>query len=132
MIPYFELPVYHLGPFPVHVFGICLVAAIFTGVFITLRRAKRFSIDRRHMEHAASWALVCGLMGAHVAKLALDYTPIFQANPWIVIQTARGIRSVGAFWGGLVGVVGYCAAYRVGIMTTWAMLDVIAYALPFS
>lgn len=132
MIPYLERPVYHLGPFTLGVFGPLLGAAIYVGFRITLARARRLGIRESDTRQAALWALALGFALAHVAKLALDYTPAFVANPLIVFTTGRGIRSIGAFVGGILGVLGFCAARRIDSAGTLRILDAMGFSLPFS
>ncbi len=132
MVPYFEEPVLHAGPFTLHAFTILLILAVLGGGFVILERAARLKIDHDRMFGMSFCAFTCGLAGAHVAKLALDYTSMFFADPLVIVKTSRGIRSLGGLVGGLLGAAGYGRIRRIPPMETFRMLDVIAYALPFA
>jgi len=54
MIPYFELKILVIGPLRVPVFGLLLVAAILTGRWRILRRAKTDGVFQEH-----SMAMFC-------------------------------------------------------------------------
>jgi phosphatidylglycerol:prolipoprotein diacylglycerol transferase len=131
MIPYFSLPVLRIGSRSITAFGLLLVLAVLVGIAIVLRRAARLKIDRDLMFRMSFWGIVSGLAGAHVAKMAMDYTPQFTADPLIVFRPG-GIRSLGGFIGGLLGATVYCRLRGVSLFETFRLLDVMSFALPFA
>jgi prolipoprotein diacylglyceryltransferase len=48
MIPYFPQPVWRLGPFEIHAFGVAVAAAIISGYCLVLRRSRKYGIDATH------------------------------------------------------------------------------------
>jgi prolipoprotein diacylglyceryltransferase len=82
MIPYVPAPVFWIGGRQISAFGVLLILAFFVGTSIAIRRAARLQIDGEKMWRMCFWAVACGLAGAHVAKMAMDYTPQFLADPY--------------------------------------------------
>jgi phosphatidylglycerol---prolipoprotein diacylglyceryl transferase len=132
MIPYYREPVLHLGPLTFHAFGLLLASSIVLGVYIVRNRAHRFGLSQDLMFRVCFWALLSGLLGAHIAKQAMDHNRVFMADPFIVFKTVGGIRSLGGLIGGLLGALVYCRLRRLTPFEIFRMLDIMAYALPFA
>jgi phosphatidylglycerol:prolipoprotein diacylglycerol transferase len=134
MLPYVALKVVEIGPFRVPIFGPLLVVAIVTGRYRILSRARSESTpDERSMAMLCLAMLVSGMFAAHVAKLEEFYgLRALLADPMVVIRESRGIRSVGGIYGGLAGGIVWCLANGFRGGRVLAMLDRIAFALPFS
>ena len=133
MIPYYPEPVLHAGPITLPAFRLLLVAAVLLGGYIMVKRACRFKISGQLMFSVSRWAIACGLIGADVAKLAMDYAPMFAAHPFVVFTTTRGIRSIGGLAGGLIGAVICCRwRWRLSFFETFRFLDIMAFAMPFA
>lgn len=130
MIPYYPEPVFHIGPVAIEAFRLALVAAVLIGGWIMIRRACRFKMSGHLMFSVSRWAIAFGLVGAHVAKLTMDYTSMFLADPAVVFTTSRGIRSIGGLAGGLVGALICCKLRRVPWFETFRLLDIMAFAMP--
>ena len=131
MIPYYPEPVVRVGSRSWPAFSLLLILAVVVGIAIVLKRAGRRGIDRDLIFRMSFWTIVCGLGGAHVAKMAMDHWQQFAANPWIVFQPG-GIRSLGGFIGGLLGAMAYCRWRGMAFFETFRLLDVMAFALPFA
>ena len=132
LIPYFPEPILQLGPIAIHAFRLAVVAAVLLGGYIMLKRACRFKMSGHLMFAVSRWAIAFGLGGAHVAKLAMDYTSMFVANPAVVFTMSRGIRSIGGLAGGLLGALICCRLRRVPWFETFRLLDIMAFAMPFA
>ena len=131
MIPYFEQPVLWIGRRPFPAFSILLILAVLAGIAIVLKRAARQRMDRDLMFRMSFWAIASGLAGAHAAKIVMDSTPQFLADPLTVFQPG-GIRSLGGFIGGLLGAIAYCRLRGISLVETFRLLDVMSFALPFA
>lgn len=134
MIPYFPEPVLRIGPLAFHSFGMLLAAAILLGFHMAVKRGARLGIRQDFTFRAGLSAsiLICGLAGADFAKWAMDYSPVFLAHPGVVLSSTRGIRSLGAFGGGLIGALLFFRWRRLPGLEMFRILDVIAYVLPFA
>jgi phosphatidylglycerol---prolipoprotein diacylglyceryl transferase len=132
MIPYYPEPVLRLGSVAIGVFRLTLVAAVVLGGWIMIRRACRFKMSGHLMFSVSRWAIAFGLIGAHLAKLMMDYTAMFLSDPAVVFTTSRGIRSIGGLAGGLLGALICCKLRHVPWLETFRMLDIMAFAMPFA
>jgi phosphatidylglycerol---prolipoprotein diacylglyceryl transferase len=130
MIPYFLQPVLHLGPFEIHAFGVLVVVAVLVGGRMILRRAHGLGIPVAEMFRFCFCMYACGMIGAHLAKTAMDNAPAFLADPSIVLRTSSGVRSVGGLSGGFLGGLLWCRFRRLSFFETLRRLDIVAYALP--
>lgn len=132
MIPYFAAPALKAGPFTIRAFGVLMTSAIVLGGYIMIKRAGRMGVSRDLMFRASFWALACGLAGAHVTKFAMESTAVLLSNPFIILRTSRGIRSLGGLSCGLLGALAYCRLRGLSSLEMFRLLDVMAYALPFA
>jgi phosphatidylglycerol---prolipoprotein diacylglyceryl transferase len=132
LIPYFVVPDIHVGPWRISPFSPLLVSAVLLGTLLALRRGRTHGLSPDLVFRVSFWALVSGLAGAHLAKLTMDHTSLVFSDPMIILKTTRGIRSLGAFFGGLLGAVVYCRLRKVSYFEIFHLLDVIAWALPFA
>jgi len=133
MIPYYPEPLLHLGPVTIPAFRITLVAAVLLGGYIMVTRAVRLKAGGQLMFDASRWAVVAGFIGAHAAKVAMDYHADFIANPMMMFSTEGGIRSIGGLAGGLIGMLMFCLLWkRLSFLATFRLLDVMAYSMPFA
>jgi phosphatidylglycerol:prolipoprotein diacylglycerol transferase len=132
MIPYYPEPVLRIGSLELHAFRLLLAAAVVLGGYIMVKRACRFKLPGRLMFSVSQWAIAFGLVGAHIAKVAMDHTAVFLANPSIVFTASFGIRSIGGLAGGLIGALVCCRLRRVSFFDTFRMLDIMAFAMPFA
>lgn len=131
MIPYVPAPVFWISGYEISAFRALLFAALLVGSAIALSRARRLKIDGVGMRRMGFWAIVCGFGGAHLAKVAMDHTAQFLADPSMLFR-AGGIRSLGGFVGGFLGALAYMRVRRVSLFESFRMLDVVAFALPFA
>lgn len=133
MIPYFPEPVLHAGSLTIHAFRVLLAAAVVLGGYIMVKRATRLGAGGQLMFDVSRYAIVFGLVGAHIAKLTMDYHAEFAADPTIVLTTSRGLRSIGGLAGGLAGVL-VCSLWRrrLSLFQTVRLLDIVAFAMPFA
>jgi phosphatidylglycerol---prolipoprotein diacylglyceryl transferase len=132
MIPYYPEPVLRIRSLELHAFRLLLAAAVILGGYIMVKRAVRFKLPGRLMFSVSQWAIAFGLVGAHVAKVAMDHTSQFLADPSIVFSTSFGIRSIGGLAGGLIGALVCCRVRRVSWFEAFRMLDIMAFAMPFA
>ena len=80
-LPYSKPPSLELGPLSFHLFGFLVGTAIISGTVVASRRAQLLGLDDRVLNEVAMWAVVPGMIGAHLYS-ALFYFPekVFE-NP---------------------------------------------------
>jgi phosphatidylglycerol:prolipoprotein diacylglycerol transferase len=109
MIPYFTIPSIHLfGPVSLHFYGVLMVLGIVLAYRVILKGARDAGITRQEMQGALICAFVVGTVGAHVIEVLL-YQPelVRQRGPFVFFQVFTGLSSIGAFFGGLLGLYLY-------------------------
>jgi prolipoprotein diacylglyceryl transferase len=98
--------VWHLGPFPVRAYALCILAGIVAAVWITGRRL----VDRGHAAEKAvdisAWAVPFGIVGGRLYHLITSPQSYFGENghPWRAF----------AIWEGGLGIWGAIALGAVG------------------
>lgn len=90
--------VLHIGPIPIHVFGLCLAAAFMVAGQVAAREFERKGYDPVVGSQVLVWAAVGGIVGARL-WLLLDEWPEFIADPVRFLFTGGGF----VFYGGLAG-----------------------------
>jgi phosphatidylglycerol:prolipoprotein diacylglycerol transferase len=88
----------HIGPLPIHLFGIFLALAFLAAGWAAGREFERKGYDPGLASSAVVWAAVGGLVGARLWIL-LDAWPEFVRAPWTFLATGGGF----VFYGGLLG-----------------------------
>jgi phosphatidylglycerol:prolipoprotein diacylglycerol transferase len=88
----------HIGPVPIHLFGIFLALAFLAAGWAAGREFERKGYDPALASSAVVWAAVGGLVGARL-WIVLDAWPEFVRAPWTFLVTGGGF----VFYGGLLG-----------------------------
>jgi len=132
MIPYFPQPVFHVGPFEIHAFGVLAAAAVVIGGREILIRAKRRGIEPEQMFRFCFWVYASAIIGAYISKGILDDFPAFLADPLRVFKVPLGVRSVGGIAGGFLGGLIWCRFHKLSLFETMRRLDVVAFSMPLA
>lgn len=112
-----------LGPITVYSYGVLLASAYLLGLYMAVRRARRYGIDGDRVLDLGIYVIVSALVGAKLLLLIVDFD-YFRQNPaelWTLV------RSGGVFYGGLVVAflvaVWYVRRHKLPI---WSTADAIA------
>lgn len=106
-LPYITIPDFHIGPLPLHPFGILVATGVVLGSSLALRRAPRFGLDRRKLESLMSWMLLFGFVLSHVLDELMYRPREVLENPIQLLQIWKGISSYGGFIGAVVGALAW-------------------------
>ncbi|HEV3452732.1 MAG TPA: prolipoprotein diacylglyceryl transferase [Acidimicrobiia bacterium] len=95
----------HLGPIPLHMYGLLLAVGVVVATLIAERRWQRWGHDRREIADIVVVVVIFGVVGARLYHVATDYQ-LFEGH-WIrVLEIWRGGLSIwGVILGGAAGVV---------------------------
>jgi phosphatidylglycerol---prolipoprotein diacylglyceryl transferase len=97
VIPYRTFPESHLGPVPIHTFGLFVGLGVLVGSSVFLRDARRRGIDDEAIGSLLWWILVAGFVGARLL-FVLAHVGDFIARPWAVFAVWEGgLEFSGAF-----------------------------------
>ena len=113
MIPYVPQPVFHPGPLTIHAFGVTAAAALVSGYWLALRRARRQGLSDRYVAMLVAAIAIGGL------------TTGFAAH-YLFIGGNAGMSSAGL-------AAGACLTAWILLFRTpdrWRYFDVFAFAFP--
>jgi phosphatidylglycerol:prolipoprotein diacylglycerol transferase len=109
LLPYVELPDLHLFGLTIHPFGVFAALGVYLGAVLTVRAGRVYGPgDTRSLSEVFTWALVGGLLGAHLLHV-LGYHPelLRTEGPVALLKFWDGVSSMGGVLGGLAGVILY-------------------------
>lgn len=105
MIPFIRIPDGHIGPLPLHPFGILVATGVLLGTAITTRRARSFGWDVVKLNSFLTWMLVTAFVLSHVLDSLFYHWDEVVKRPWSVLMLWEGLSSFGGFIGAIVGIV---------------------------
>jgi phosphatidylglycerol:prolipoprotein diacylglycerol transferase len=117
MIPYIHVPDFHIGPLPLHPFGILVATGVLVGTSVTARRAEKMGYDVVRLNSFITWMLVSAFVLSHtldavfyhwhdeVERMPWSLNPLSDSMPWYLFKPWLGLSSFGGFIGAVVGIV---------------------------
>jgi phosphatidylglycerol:prolipoprotein diacylglycerol transferase len=115
----------HIGPIPIHIFGLLLAAAFLAAGQVLGRELGRKGYDPDIASSALVWAAVGSLVGARLWLVVEDW-PAFVRDPIGLLFTGSGF----VFYGGLVGgALAVTFVFRKHGIPWWRGADAVAPAL---
>lgn len=108
-IPSPDHGVWHLGPFPVRAYALCIIAGVLIGVAVGNRRFVARGGPAGFVADFAMWSVPAGLVGARIYHVLTDFGAYFGPD--------RGTEKVWEIWRGGLGIPGGLLA---GALAAWA------------
>jgi len=132
MLPYFEQPVWQIGPLSIHAFGIAVAVAAWFGLTIVQQRFAHLGLDPQVGQRLGGWMLLGGILGAHLFSVLLYFPHKLRDDPWLILRIWEDISSFGGILGGLAAALIFFAkrARDEDRRTKLAYLDAIAFVFP--
>jgi len=132
VIPYVEHPVLTIGSYPLQAFRVLALLAIVVEYGIVVRRAPRHGFTSEQASSLIAWAVVLGLVSAHVFDVIAYYPERLRADPLELFRVWGSLSSWGGMVGGLSGLA--LVAWRRGLGAAGVLrfFDLAIYALPFT
>ena len=116
---------FHLGPLPIHSFGIMVALGFAIGLWTASRRALRSSIAPEQIIDLGPWLILGTLIGARALYVVSYWHESFAGRPFGEIFAVWNGGIV--FYGGLIGATLACALYvRRKKLRLWRVADVLA------
>jgi phosphatidylglycerol:prolipoprotein diacylglycerol transferase len=134
MLPYFEHPVWRIGPLTIHAFGIAVGVALWLGFTLAERRFVRLGLEPRLGHRLGGWMVGGGILGAHLFSVLLYFPHKLREDPWLIVRLWEDVSSFGGVLGGLLAALVFFATRARGVdrRTRLAYLDAVAFVFPAS
>ncbi len=113
MVPYFQLPSFHMGPVNLEPFGVLVCIGIVIGVILAQRRARAIGLDPKVIRDLARLCVVFGLFGAHLVHLIAYHPEELYLSPWVIFLVWQGMSSFGGFAGAGIAVAIYLKRNKI-------------------
>ncbi len=134
VLPFFEIPDGHIGPIPIHPFGLLVATGIILGHRLAMKRGEALGLDIDRFERLVFWTVFTGIVLSHMFD-TISYHPEVLREPtasglpgWTeLFMIHHGLSSFGGFFGAAIGYFVYSRIHKVDV---WRSADAIAYGLP--
>jgi prolipoprotein diacylglyceryl transferase len=126
-IPSPATAVWHLGPFPVRAYALCIIAGIVVAGLIMERRLRARGVAPGATVDVATWAVPFGILGARVYHLITSPRGYLDEPLRVFAIWEGGLSIWGAVAGGAVGA--WIASRRLGV-PLGVLADALAPGLP--
>ncbi len=107
MIPFIHIPDFHIGPVPLHPFGILVATGVMAGTAITTRRARALGYDLLKLNSFVTWMLVSAFVLSHMLDQIFYHWDELKKAPWSLFTLWTGLSSFGGFVGAFIGIVAW-------------------------
>jgi phosphatidylglycerol:prolipoprotein diacylglycerol transferase len=114
MVPYIHVPDLHIGPLPLHPFGILVATGVLVGTTVTTRRARALGYDLLKLNSFVTWMLVAGFVLSHMLDSLFYHWQDVVKRPWSLLMPWEGLSSFGGFIGAFVGIAAWRYFYVDG------------------
>ena len=118
---------FHVGPVPIHWYGIIMAAAVLVGAAVFVRRLPRYGIAADHGWGMALLAIPLAVVGARVFHIFDDLGYYWHHPGQLWTAQLVGLAIYGVLTGGVLGVLIYCRWKRLPFLR---VLDALALAVP--
>lgn len=115
-----------LGPIKIYFYSLCLLAAVWVGYALAVRRGQRYKLSSVLISDAIVAVVVAGVLGGRLG-FVIQNTTYFTENPGDILRlTSGGLSIHGALLGGLL-VLWLFARHRK--LAFWQLTDLFAIPL---
>jgi phosphatidylglycerol:prolipoprotein diacylglycerol transferase len=104
MIPYIHIPEGHIGPLPIHPFGLLVATGVLLGTAMTTRRARTLGWDVNKLNSFVTWMLISAFLLSHVLDSLFYHWDEVVKSPLYIVKFWEGLSSFGGFVGAAVGI----------------------------
>ena len=126
VIPFWESPRVHLGPFNVELMGLFVAAGVWTALLLGQRHARSRGLPDELLATAGVLALGVGLVTGHLFHLYVYHPEELAKSPWQPLKFWDGSSSLGGLIGGVVAVLAY---FRFKRIQKWDYGDTFALGI---
>ncbi len=114
---------FHLGPLPVHTYGVLIATAFLVGIFVAMREAGRKGVNPERVMDLGLYILAAAIVGSRLLQVAIEHR-YYAAHPLEIFQIWKGgLVFYGGFILALVVSVWYLRRHEIPV---WRMGDIMA------
>ena len=113
VIPFFSIPDGHLGPIPIHPFGLLVATGIIVGHRIATKRAAVLGLNEQRFESLVFWTVATGIVLSHVLDTIFYHPEVLLDKPWEILMIHHGLSSFGGFFGAIIGFLFYSSRHKI-------------------
>lgn len=114
----------NLGQLTIHWYGLCVVLAIGTAIFVSIKLGKYYHINKETILDLAIYLIIGGILGARIYEIFLEF-PYYSHNPLSIIKIWEGGLAI---HGALIG--GILAAFYFAKKNKLSLIKLIALVTP--
>lgn len=126
LIPFYEVPIFQLGPLALHGFGLLVALGFLFGGNVASARAERTGLDGERIQQVLGWLVVGTFVGGHVGYGLMYDRDAYFADPIKFLQFWQGLSSFGGF---VVCVPLAFYFFRKHKLPVWPYMDALAVGL---
>jgi phosphatidylglycerol:prolipoprotein diacylglycerol transferase len=141
VIPYFDLPVYHLGPIPLDPWGVLVCIGFVIGLEVARARGIKLGLDVADVVDGLVFTVLSGFIGGHLVHVLAYHPEQLQdsgdilgipvpAGAYALLRIWAGFSSFGGFIGAILGINFFYRVVRK--RPFWPHADTIMFAFPFA
>lgn len=128
MIPYFTVTTWHLGPIPIHAWGLLVSLGILAGAYASAWLAKKRNQKPAVIWDLTTWVILGAFVMARVFHVAFYNFEYYAADPAKIFTIWEGGWSImGGFVGAVIAGVWYLKHKKVNV---WEYADTAIFGLP--
>lgn len=116
-------PLIQIGPLTLRWYGVIIATAVFVGIWLSQRLARRRHLDAELIPDLAIWLVLAAVPAARLYYVAFEWDYYHQHPEQIIQVWQGGIAIHGAILGGLVATIIFSKLRKISL---WQVLDVIA------
>ena len=130
LIPYFDTPIYELGPLVLDPWAALVCFGFILGLEISRARGIRLGADVRDVVDGGVVTVGVGFLVGHIVHVAAYNPQLIHERGWIeLLRVWGGFSSTGGFLGAIIGSVLFYKLIRK--RDFWTHADIIAFGFPF-
>jgi phosphatidylglycerol:prolipoprotein diacylglycerol transferase len=116
---------FHLGPFPIHAYGVMIALAFLAGLWTATLRARHEKISGETIGDVTLWIMIGAIIGARIVYVTTYWHDEFAGQPLLEIFKIWNGGLV--YYGGLIGATIAAAIYLLWKkLPVWKIADVLA------
>lgn len=111
-----------IGSFDIKWYSVCIMVAVFLGIFLFSYEGKKFSFPKDFLFNLAFWTVIGGLLGARIYYVIFNFN-LYVNNPIDIFKVWEGGLAIhgGLIFGAIVAYF-YCKKYDAPIIKILDML----------